>query len=458
MTSQKQSQMTNEILQGNLIKLMFKLVIPGMLGMLVSGLNSFINAFFAGQYISTTAVAAISIAAPLTFIIGGFAEIIGVGSASLLSRAIGSGDIKNQSKIFGNLIVVIIIMASFITIIGYSFGEQLIMFMGARGELASAGADYFKTYILGSLFFMLAISCSQIIKSEGQVKFAMISAGIFAASDIILNYIFTAILHWGIRGLALSTVFAMVIYSILNLTYFFSGKSSFPVNYKKFALAIDLLPSILSIGLSLILVPVTSLVQDFVIFKSISIYGTDQDIAFFGATERLSSLAFLPLSGFIIGLQPVIGINYGARNYKRLKKAYLIFISGAISTLTLLWLPLQLLPKIFLNLLLPDVNFTQNDLFNFQILNLLIPIMPFIGFTGNLFLYTGKEKIVAAVLLFKSLLIFVPLVFLFSRLLGVNGIYYGIIATNILFVLIVILLTVKEFKSLEKMEVEKMTG
>ncbi|MEH2361842.1 MAG: MATE family efflux transporter, partial [Nostoc sp.] len=104
------------------------------------------------------------------------------------------------------------------------------------------------------------------------------------------------------------------------------------------------------------------------------------------------------------------------------------------------------------------VNFTQNDLFNFQILNLLIPIMPIIGFTGNLFIYTGKEKIVAAVLLFKSLLIFVPLVFLFSRLLGVNGIYYGIIATNILFVLIVILLTVKEFKFLEQMEVEKMTG
>ncbi|MHC5729961.1 MAG: MATE family efflux transporter, partial [Nostoc sp.] len=98
MTSQKQSQMTNEILQGNLIKLMFKLVIPGMLGMLVTGLNSFINAFFAGQYIGTTAVAAISISAPLTFIIGGSAEIIGVGSASLLSRAIGSGDIKNKSR------------------------------------------------------------------------------------------------------------------------------------------------------------------------------------------------------------------------------------------------------------------------------------------------------------------------------------------------------------------------
>lgn len=458
MTSQKESKMTNEILQGNLIKLMFKLVIPGMLGMLVSGLNSFINALFAGQYIGTTAVAAISIAAPLTYIIGGFAEIIGVGSASLLSRAIGSGDIKNQSKIFGNLVVVIIIIASFITIIGYSLGEQLIMFMGARGELASAGAEYFKIYILGSLFFMLAISCSQIIKSEGQVKYAMTSVGIFAASDIILNYIFTAILHWEIRGLALSTVFAMLIYSIINLIYFFCGKSSIPVNYKKFALAIDLLPSIFSIGISLILVPVTNIIQDFVTFKSISIYGTAQDIAFFGATERLSSLAFLPLSGFIIGLQPVIGINYGARNYKRLKKAYFIFISGAITTMTLLWLPLQLLPKTFINLLLPDVHFNQNDLFNFQILNLLIPIMPFIGFTGNLFIYTGKEKTVAIVLLFKSLLMFVPLVFLFSRLLGVNGIYYGIIVTNILFVLIVILLTVKEFNLLEKMEVEKMKG
>lgn len=113
MTSQKQSQLTNEILQGNLVKLMFKLSIPGILGMLLLGLNNFTDILFAGQLIGKTAVAGISLALPLTNILTGFALLVGIGSASVLSRAIGSGDIKTQSKIFGNLIVMSLVISFF---------------------------------------------------------------------------------------------------------------------------------------------------------------------------------------------------------------------------------------------------------------------------------------------------------------------------------------------------------
>jgi putative MATE family efflux protein len=457
MISQKQSQITNEILQGNLIKLMFKLSVPSTLGILMLSLNTFIDALFAGRFIGEAALAGISIALPFTSIINGFALLVGVGSASVLSRAIGSGDIKIQSKIFGNLIVMSVVISLFITIIGYSFGEELIVLMGGSGEVASEGTKYFKIYILGSVFLILAEACSQVIKSEGQIRLTTIFDWLFVVVNILLNYIFVSVFHWQTQGIALATVIAMVVYSIVNLGYFISGKSSIPVNFKKIAIAIDLLRAILSVGISELFYPVTILIQDFVIFNLISYYGTNSDIAFFGATAKVSSFVFIPIIGFSQALQPIIGMNYGAQNYERIKKAYLTFaIIGTILAI-LIWLPLQLFPKIFLGIILPSFNFTEGDVFNFIILSILIPIWPLAYFSNTLFISIGKGKTVLAVILLRSIILTVPMVLLFSKLSGVRGIYYGMLFADVLFMLIIFVLTALELKylSLVKAEVSK---
>ncbi|GAB1544465.1 MATE family efflux transporter [Scytonema sp. NUACC21] len=447
MTSQKPSQVTNEILKGNLIKLMFKLSIPSTLGILMLSLNTFLDSLFAGRFIGETALAGISLALPLTNVVNGFAFLVGVGSASVLSRAIGSGDITTQSKIFGNLTVLSVLISFFITIIGYIFGEELILFMGGSGEVALAGAAYFKTYILGSVFLILAQACSEVIKSEGKMRLATIFGCVFVIVNILLNYIFIVVFHWGTYGIALATVIGMVVYSIVNLVYFLAGKSSIPVNPKKLAIATDLLPGILSVGISALFYPVMLLIQYFFIFNLISYYGTNNDIAFFGAALKVSSFAFIPITGAAQALQPIIGMNYGAQNYSRLKAAYLTFAIFGTILLILMWLPLQISPRMFLGLILPNVNFTNYDILNFRILNILIPIWPLAFFSNTLFQSIGKGQVVLIVILLKSLVFNVPLVLLFSKLLGLNGIYYGIIYADILFMLVVFLLTFLEFKS-----------
>ncbi|PMB51649.1 MATE family efflux transporter, partial [Fischerella thermalis CCMEE 5201] len=222
------------------------------------------------------------------------------------------------------------------------------------------------------------------------------------------------------------------------------------VNYKKIVIAINLLPAILSVGVSQLLYPVMDLVQNFVIYKSISYYGTDTDIAFYGAAGTLAFFGLIPIYGFAQALQPIIGMNYGARNYDRLKKAYITFAIIATLLLILTWLPLLLFPKIFLELLLPNVNFTNNDVINFRILRTLLPIWTLAVFSNTLFISIGKGLIVASVIVTRSLILCLPLVLVFSRMLGVRGVYCGIIATDILVVLIVIVLTIIEFKKLAK--------
>ncbi|MFN6470948.1 MAG: MATE family efflux transporter [Nostoc sp. SerVER01] len=454
MISQKQSQITNEILDGSLIKLMFKLSIPSTLGILMLSLNTFIDALFAGRFIGETALAGISLALPIIAIINGFAFCIGVGSASILSRAIGSGDVKTQSRIFGNLIVISVVISLLITIIGYNFGEELILLMGGTGEVALEGTKYFNTYILGSVFLILAEGCSKLIKSEGEIKLTSIFDWLFVIINIVLNYIFISVFNWGTQGIALATVIAMVVYSIVNLGYFIVGKSSIPVNLKKIAIAIDLIPKILSVGISELFYPFTILVQDFIVFNSISHYGTNTDIAFFGAAVKVISIVFIPIIGFSQALQPIIGMNYGAQNYGRIKKAYLTFAILGTLLLILIWLPLQLFPKTFLEILLPNVKFMNDDLLNFRILSVLMPIWPLAYFSNTLFLSIGKGKTVLVVVLLKSIILTVPTVLFFSKIAGVRGIYSGLLVADSIFMLFVLILTVLEFQSLSYLQIQ----
>jgi len=454
MISQKQSQITNEILDGNLVKLMFKLSIPSTLGILMLSLNTFIDALCAGRFIGESALAGISLALPIIAIINGFAFCIGVGSASILSRAIGSGDVKTQSRIFGNLIVISVVIALLITIIGYNFGEELILLMGGTGEVALEGTKYFNTYILGSVFLILAEGCSKLIKSEGEIKLTSIFDWLFVIINIALNYIFISVFNWGTQGIALATVMAMVVYSIANLGYFIVGKSSIPVNLKKIAIAIDLIHTILSVGISELFYPFTILVQDFIVFNSISHYGTNTDIAFFGAAVKVISIVFIPIIGFSQALQPIIGMNYGAQNYGRIKKAYLTFAILGTLLLILIWLPLQLFPKTFLEILLPNVKFMNDDLLNFRILSVLMPIWPLAYFSNTLFLSIGKGKTVLVVVLLKSIILNVPTVIFFSKIAGVRGIYSGLLVADSIFMLFVLILTVLEFQSLSYLEIQ----
>lgn len=450
MTSQTQSQITNEILQGNLIKLMFKLSVPSILGILMLNLNSFIDALFVGRFIGENALAGISLAIPLTTIVTGFAGLIGVGSASVLSRAIGSEDLKTQSKIFGNIIVLSIIISSFITFIGYIFGQELIGFMGGNSEVTSEGTKYLKIYVLGSIFLILGEAFGEVINSEGNIRLNTIFNLIFVSVNILLNYIFITVYNWKIQGVAIATVIAMLVSCILNLSYFIAGKSIIPVHLKKIAFAIDLLPKILSVGVSSLSDPVMILIQDFVTYNLIADYGKNIDIAFFGATIKVNSLMFIPIIGFAQALQPVIGINYGAKNYVRIKKAYLIFaIIGAI-LLLLIWLPLQIIPNVFLNLILPDVNFTTEDMINFRIISILIPIWPLAYCSNTLFLSIGKPQVVLLAIFLRTIVLNVPMVILFSKIIGLRGIYIGLALADFIFMLLVFFLTAKEFSYLSK--------
>ncbi|MBE9213157.1 MATE family efflux transporter [Plectonema cf. radiosum LEGE 06105] len=451
MSTAQQSQLTNEILNGNLVTIMFKLSIPGIIGMLLVGLNSFLDALFAGQLIGQNALAGISLALPLTSIVTGCAVSIGVGSASVMSRAIGSGDIETESQIIGNLTVISIIISFFIAVIGYIFGNELIAFMGGDGEVAKYGVGYLKTYIIGSIFFIPAVASNTLVKSEAKIRLATVFSFIFVTTNFFLNIIFVKFLNFGIQGIALATNLAALAHFIVNFAYFiFYSRSSITSNSRKINFGLDLVSPILSVGASVMLMQLTGIIQQIIIFKSIADYGTDSDIAFAGATVRLYFLVITPLNGLVQALQPVIGISYGARNYRRLKKAYFIFCLTGTILFILIWLTLQVSPTFFLRWVIPNLDITTNNSFNFRLITFTLITAPFLSCSLTLFQSIGNAKIAAGFIIFKQIVLFIPLLLLLTMMIGVNGVYYSFTITEILSSLIIGSFTLIEFIKIEK--------
>lgn len=176
-------------------KLMFQLCTPAIIGMVVIGLYSFMDGVFAGQLVGEQAMGAISVAFPLTFFNSGISTLIGVGSASILSRAIGKKNQKIIDTIMGNLIAWVILFSTVIMILGLTFTTQLLQISGASGEILELGVRYLRIIFIGSIFVNFAQSANMVIRGEGLMKKAMLIMGFGAILNIILDPILMKILE-----------------------------------------------------------------------------------------------------------------------------------------------------------------------------------------------------------------------------------------------------------------------
>ncbi|HER0062398.1 TPA: MATE family efflux transporter, partial [Streptococcus pyogenes] len=164
--------------------LLFQLAIPGIIGMVVIGLYPFMDGIFAGWIIGDYAMSAISISMSLTIINGGISALIGVGSASILSRAIGKGDKETTDKIFGNFCYWVILFSIVITVLGLVFAPNFLDLVGAKGNIKELGVRYLRVVFFGSIFVNFAQAGNMTMRGEGALKQSMMIMGVGALLNI----------------------------------------------------------------------------------------------------------------------------------------------------------------------------------------------------------------------------------------------------------------------------------
>ena len=432
-----QNELREEIRTADLWKLMFKLTPVAILSMSINSINTFVDALFIGQYIGEIALAAVSLAFPLAFITNSVAAMIGVGGSSLLSRAIGANDLEIQAKTFGTITVLSIVCSAFLTIVSWYFAEWMIASLGGTGEVLRLGTLYYRTLILGAIFQIFSVGVNLLIRAEGKIKEAMTFAIISTVLNMILTPIFLGYLDWGIAGAAWASILSAVVFSIMNIWYYWADQTSYRVDRSYFRLELKLVRPILAVGVSAMMLQLMFVLQQIVVFKSLAVHGTDRDIAFMGACYRILILLLVPGFGFSTALQPVAGINFGANDYGRVKKAFWVFTSGSAILLFILWSSAMLFPQVVLGWMLPDYNFTDLDLLNFRLMMAPCMLFPFFFMGFILFQSIGNYKTAGMLMVSREVLFFIPIVLLLPIWYGVTGIYATTIPQNVITFLVV---------------------
>ncbi len=355
------NKIRDELITKNLWSLMIKLSVPAILGQFVVGLYSLVDSIYVGQMISTDAMSAVSAASPFFLINNGIAVLLGVGSGSVLSKAIGRKDNKTVDQIMGNLGVLVLLLSSITMVIGIIFAPFFLKLSGAEGIVLEMGISYLRTIFIGSIFVNFMQGANMVMRAEGRMIIAMSIMAGGAILNIMLDPIFIkAFPSIGPMAVAIATVTSQFIQAAFTLWYFL--KKSPVVKFNSFRLERELLPEIFKIGLSAMLMQIMMLIQMTIVYNTAVKYGDSSQIAIMGAAQRVMQLSFVPIWGMSQGLQPVVGTSYGAKDYVRVKRATNVFIISSTVLATIAWLIVELFPAQILSAFItePDIVLNPN--------------------------------------------------------------------------------------------------
>lgn len=440
------------ILTDGLWKVMVQLSWPAVVAMVLYGFNTVLDAIFVGQFVNDTALAGVSLAYPLSQMSTALGSLIGVGAGSVLSIALGARDYITQEKLLGVVNRLSVICAAIYMIIAFSFAEPLIAMMGGTGDALAYGVTYFKYCTVGAFFWIYGLAGNMIIRAEGRMKTAAWMMGVGLVVNAICNYIFMAIFDFGVAGAAWGTNVGMFAYTLMGWLYFGKGKATFRSKLLSLKGDKKISTSVVRLGMSSLMMNIMSLIQGLVVFNALARYGTTADIAFYGVIYRVFQFLLTPIFGLMRALQPVIGINYGAKQYDRVIQAYKVFATAALLLTIPFWIVSLVSPGSILGLMLKEQVFTGMDFRYFRVYMAILPALSFIFMAMTLFPSVDKGKPAMIIGMARQFVFYIPVMLLLPKFIGVRGVYYGSFAIDAIIVVWTMLMVKKEFNSLRERE------
>ena len=432
------------LISGNMFKLMLELSIPGIIGMFVISLYSFVDAIFVGRYVSSVALGAVSLAYTFTLINNGIAVLVGIGSASVLSRAVGRSDQETVDSIMGNVLLLTLLFSLGTMTVGLIFAPQLLALIGAEGEMLRLGVSYLRIVYIGSVFVNFGQAANMVMRGEGRMGLAMLLMGISAVLNIILDAVFVIVLKKGLEGTAIATVISQVVLAICNFCYFaFFSKN---VKFKHFKLQKSIVKETLSIGFSAMLMQVFALLQQAVMYSTLKRYGGEDQVILMGAFFRYMMLSFIPLWGISQGYQPFAGTNFGAQKFERVKKGTFLFYGFGLFLSLIFWLVFLIIPEQVLGLFLKNKELISLGRTNAMLAISLFPLSAIMIINLTLFQALGKAKYAGMLVIARQFLLYIPAVLILPLFFGTRGVWISSPIIDTLVTVLSAFIVIKLFK------------
>ncbi len=409
-------------------KLLTSYAVPSTIALIINSLYNMVDQIFIGQGVGFLGNGATNIIAPIATITIAIATLFGDGLAAFFSLSLGKGEGEKAAKGLGTSIIFGGIFGIIWTVLAFAFLKPLCLIFGATENILPYALDYGRIIVIGFTFQIVGNTINSAIRTDGSPRYAMLSMMIGAVLNIILDPIFIFVFHWGVEGAAIATIISQLFGLLFNIAYLFRMKT-IKLSRQSFTLDIRTAGRIASLGFASGANNLTSTVVAFVSnnlmtkYGTLSPYGADIPLTTFGLCMKVSMLAFSIGIGVASGSQPIIGFNYGAKKYDRVKKTFLLSAGVATIITFVSWIVFQCFP-----LQLIRIFGTESSLYEefavkcFHIYLLLTFLNGLQMCAGVLFQAIGQPMKAAVTSLSKQVIFYIPAMLILSHFFGLTGI------------------------------------
>lgn len=447
--------------QEPIVPLFFKFSIPAIMGMIVQALYNMVDRFFISNIpeIGSMAIGGVGITLPITFILMGFTMLFGIGAGANISLKMGEGKPKQAEHILANAFIMLTLVAWLLCAIFFIDLDGILRVFGATESNLVYAREYIFWIIIGNLWNTYAFAMNHMIRAEGSPKWSMMSMFIGAGANIILDpiFIFDQIpllnlpgLGMGVKGAAYATIIAQALSFLWGAYYYASGRSNLKPKREMFKISPTVVRMIVAIGISPFAIQVAGAAVGALFNNSLKLYGGELGQGAYAIGNSIATLFYMPTFGMNQGLQPIIGFNYGAKQYHRVKKATVTGIIAALCVTTLGWVLIQFFPAMLVTPMAREDlalrNLTIDGLKKRELLMIVVAIQVI---SANFFSSIGKAKISFFLSLSRQVLILIPVLLILPKFWGLDGIWYALPISDVLATLMSVFFILREFRKLD---------
>ena len=424
---QEQGESRNDFSKGSIIMNILNLAVPMTLAQLINVLYNIVDRIYIGRIPGhdTLPLTGLGLCLPIISMVIAFANLFGMGGSPLCSIERGRGRNDEAERIMGNSFCLLLVFGVALTVLGLIFKRPMLYLFGASDQTFPYADSYVSIYLLGSTFVMIGLGMNSFINSQGFGRVGMMTVLLGAVTNIILDPVFIFALNMGVQGAALATVISQGL-SAAWIVWFLTGKKTIlKLRVSCMRLKKERVKNIVALGFSGFTMAITNSLVQIMCNATLQQYGGDLYVGVMTVINSVREVVSMPVQGITNSAQPVMGFNYGAGEYRRVKKAIAFTSVSAIVYTTFMWMLIHGFPEFFIRIFNKDADLVAAGVPAMQIYYFGFFLMSLQFSAQAVFVALGKARRAIFFSIFRKVIIVIPLTWLLPQIggLGTNGVF-----------------------------------
>lgn len=417
----------NDFSQGSVVMNILNLAVPMTLAQLINVLYNIVDRVYIGRIPdhATLSLTGLGLCLPIISMVMAFANLFGMGGSPLCSIERGRGNTEEAERIMGNSFSMMVLFGVVLTILGLMFKRPMLYLFGASGQTFPYANSYISIYLFGSIFVMIGLGMNSFINAQGFGKIGMMTVLLGAVANIVLDPVFIFVFHMGVRGAALATIISQGLSAVWIICFLTGPKTILKLKISCMKPEKARVGRIVALGFSGFTMSITNSLVQIVCNATLQQWGGDLYVGVMTVINSVREVVSMPVQGITHSAQPVMGYNYGAGEYGRVKRAIAFTSITAIAYTTFIWMLVHGFPEFFIRIFNQDADLVAAGVPAMQIYYFGFFLMS-LQFSGQaVFVALGKAKQAIFFSIFRKVVIVIPLTLLLPRLwdLGISGVF-----------------------------------